>query len=324
MAVTIRDRILDLRTALDARILGQERLTESLLVALLARGHLLVEGVPGIGKTSAVKALATGLEGSFQRIQFTPDLLPADITGSDVFDPDSKGFAFRHGPLFNNFILADEINRAPAKVQSALLEAMGEEQVTVGRRTFELPQPFMVMATQNPIEQDGTYPLPESQRDRFLLHVRVGYPSKEREQDIFRLVRDTRRQGTELARLDMAPIDHPTLEAAHKECLGLDMVPEIEDYLVRLVDGTRDPGPLDDGLTAWIRFGASPRATIALDMASRAIAWMDGRDYVTPDDVLRVAPDVLRHRVILTYRAEAEGVTEDMAIERLLRLVAVP
>ena len=305
-------------------ILGQEGLIERLFIALLADGHLLVEGAPGLGKTSAIKVLAAGLEGDFHRIQFTPDLLPADLIGTEVFRPQEGLFSFQEGPVFHNFILADEINRSPAKVQSALLEAMAERQVTVGHTTYTLPQMFLVMATQNPIEQEGTYPLPEAQRDRFLLHARVGYPNMEAEQDILRLVRDYRREGRSLDEKSGPALSQKTVFEARKQVLDMHLAPELEGYLVRLVVASRDPSPYDKDLSDWILYGASPRATIALDLASRAHAWLQDRDYVSPEDIQAVAPDVLRHRILLSYEAEADGINTDDLISRLLAAVAVP
>jgi len=305
-------------------ILGQHALIERLFIALLADGHLLVEGAPGLGKTSAIKVLAAGLEGDFHRIQFTPDLLPADLIGTEVFRPQEGLFSFQEGPVFHNFILADEINRSPAKVQSALLEAMAERQVTVGHTTYELSKMFLVMATQNPIEQEGTYPLPEAQRDRFLLHARVGYPNIEAEQDILRLVRDYRREGRSLDEKSGPVLSQETVFAARRQVLDLHLAPELEAYLVRLVVASRDPSPYDQDLSDWIMYGASPRATIALDLAARAHAWLQGRDYVSPEDIQAVAPDVLRHRILLSYEAEADGINTDDLISRLLASVAVP
>jgi len=305
-------------------ILGQHALIERLFIALLADGHLLVEGAPGLGKTSAIKVLAAGLEGDFHRIQFTPDLLPADLIGTEVFRPQEGLFSFQEGPVFHNFILADEINRSPAKVQSALLEAMAERQVTVGHTTYELPKMFLVMATQNPIEQEGTYPLPEAQRDRFLLHARVGYPNIEAEQDILRLVREYRREGRSLDEKSGPTLSQETVFAARRQVLDLHLAPELEAYLVRLVVASRDPSPYDKDLSDWIMYGASPRATIALDLASRAHAWLQDRDYVSPEDIQAVAPDVLRHRILLSYEAEADGINTDDLVSRLLASVAVP
>jgi MoxR-like ATPase len=302
--------------------LGQQALVDRLLIALLGDGHLLVEGAPGVAKTSAVKALAAGLEGDFHRVQFTPDLLPADLTGTEIYRPDDGSFRFDRGPIFHNLLLADEVNRAPAKVQSALLEAMGERQVTVGRATFGLPELFLVMATQNPIEQEGTYPLPEAQLDRFLMHVRVGYPQFETEKAILALNRDES-LGTGAA----APtrrVSQAQVFEARRRVLGLYMAPELEDYIVHLVLATREPGNYSASLEGWLRFGASPRATLALDRCARARAWLGERDFVTPEDVQSVAPDCLRHRLLLDYEAEAEGRSVDGFIDALLSRVPVP
>jgi MoxR-like ATPase len=309
---------------INQRILGQERLVTRLLVALLADGHLLVEGAPGLAKTSAVKVLAYGIEGDFHRIQFTPDLLPADLTGTEVFRPQDGSFSFQKGPVFHNFVLADEINRSPAKVQSALLEAMAERQVTIGRTTYPLDDLFLVMATQNPIEQEGTYPLPEAQRDRFLLHVRVDYPTPDNEQRILRLVREQMREGKSLEEYAGEKVSRATILSARKAVLSLHMVDELEQYMVQLVAATRNPGLYDRELENMIAYGASPRGTIALDLASRAYAWLDGRDYVSPGDIHAIAADVLRHRILLGYEAEADGVTTDEVIRRLISLVPVP
>ena len=311
-----------LRERVARHILGQPGLVERLLIALLADGHLLVEGAPGLAKTKAVKALAAGLEGDFHRIQFTPDLLPADLTGTEIYRPQDGSFHFDKGPIFHNLLLADEVNRAPAKVQSALLEAMGERQVTVGRETYRLPELFLVMATQNPIEQEGTYPLPEAQLDRFLLHVRVDYPDLVAEKAILRLNRDEARFA---GRVEEGPVlSQHAIFAARRAILDLYLSPDVEDYLVHLVLATRDPRALGGGLNGWLRFGASPRATLALDRCARARAWLAGRDYVSPEDVQDLAPDVLRHRVLLSYEAEAEGRAADEYVRELLALVPVP
>jgi MoxR-like ATPase len=307
-----------LRSHLGERIIGQPDLVEKLLVCLLADGHLLVEGAPGLAKTTAIKTLAAALEGAYHRIQFTPDLLPADLTGTEIFQPETGTFRFERGPLFQNLVLADEINRAPAKVQSALLEAMAERQITVGRHTFALPPLFLVMATQNPIEQEGTYPLPEAQLDRFLLHVRVGYPDAVSERRVLQLVRDEA-QGHRKA--EFAPVSQQTVFAARQEVLSIHLAPQLEEYLVQLVIATRRPAPYGGSLARLVRYGASPRGTIALDRCARAVAWLAGRDYVTPDDVHAVAPDVLRHRILLSYEAEAEGVTPDAVVAQLLAAV---
>ncbi len=306
---------------LNSRIIGQERLVRRLLMALLCDGHLLVEGAPGLAKTRAVKDLAAGVEGDFHRIQFTPDLLPSDVTGTEVFHPETRTFAFQQGPVFHNLLLADEINRAPAKVQSALLEAMAEHQVSVGRQTFALPDLFLVMATQNPIEQEGTYPLPEAQLDRFLLHVRVDYPDVVAEQRILRLVRGEDRG--EVATKPPVELRQADLFAARREVLGVHMADPVETYLVQLVIATRQPERWGEDLARWIEFGASPRATLALDRCARAGAWLDGRDFVTPDDVREVFHDALRHRVILSFEAEAAGVDADALLSALVDRVPV-
>ena len=314
--------ILNLRQALDAQILGQQALITRLLIALLTGGHLLVEGAPGLAKTRAINVLASLLEGEFQRIQFTPDLLPADLTGTEIYRPQEGSFVFQPGPLFHNLILADEINRAPAKVQSALLEAMSELQITVGQKTYALPDIFLVMATQNPIEQEGTYPLPEAQLDRFQMHVRVEYPHPATEREILRLVRGEALSDTVLERPE--PISFDLLRSAREQVMRMYMADPVEDYLVRLITATRNPAALDADLERWVEFGASPRATIALDACSRAHAWLEQRNYVSPADIQAIAHDVLRHRLLLSYAAEADGVTPHDVITRLLDLVPVP
>lgn len=309
-----------LRAQLAKRIIGQNKLVDRLLIALLADGHLLVEGAPGLAKTTAIKALADHLEGDFHRIQFTPDLLPSDVTGSEIYRAETGQFEFQRGPIFHNLVLADEINRAPAKVQSALLEAMGERQVSVGMRTFPLDRLFLVMATQNPIEQEGTYPLPEAQLDRFLMHVMIDYPSAEAEKAILQLARNDYRHG--LPKTELKLTAEQVFEARN-EVASIYMADAVEQYLLALVLATRDPATLDPELARWTAFGASPRGTIALDRCARALAWLDGRDYVTPDDVRAIAFDVLRHRILLTFEAEAEGMTADTVIERLVERVPV-
>ncbi|MGD2083021.1 MAG: MoxR family ATPase [Chromatiales bacterium] len=318
----LRKEFASLRGHVERQILGQSELVERLLMALLADGHLLVEGAPGLAKTKAVKALASGLEGDFHRIQFTPDLLPADLTGTEIYRPQDGSFRFDKGPVFHNLLLADEVNRAPAKVQSALLEAMGERQVTVGRETYRLPELFLVMATQNPIEQEGTYPLPEAQLDRFLMHVRVDYPDLSTERAVLRLNREEARDAEGLQ--PRHRVSQRSVLAARQAVLDLYMSPDVEDYLVHLVLATRDPGPYGEELAGWLRFGASPRATLALDRCGRSRAWLAGREYVSPEDVQAVAPDVLRHRVLLSYEAEAEGRTSQEFVEELLARVPVP
>ena len=313
-----------LRQHLQARIIGQPHLVDSLLIALLADGHLMVEGAPGLAKTTAIKELAAALQGDFRRLQFTPDLLPGDLTGTDVYRPATGDFHFAPGPLFHNLILADEINRAPAKVQSALLEAMGEHQITVGRNTYALPRPFMVMATQNPIEHEGTYPLPEAQLDRFLLYVRIGHPDAAAERAILKLARAQATQAA--ANAAPAPplrVSTQQILAAREEVLAMHMSAAVEEYIVQLVIASRDAARYDARLAPRIAFGASPRATIALDRCARAYAWLQGKDYVAPDDVQAVAHDVLRHRILVSFEAEAEGVSADAVIDDLLRLVPV-
>jgi MoxR-like ATPase len=313
----------ELRAHVARHIIGQQDLVLRLLIALLADGHLLVEGAPGLAKTTAVKTLAEGLEGDFHRIQFTPDLLPADLTGTDIYRAQDGSFVFQHGPIFHNILLADEINRAPAKVQSALLEAMAERQVTIGRTTYPLPKLFMVMATQNPIEQEGTYPLPEAQLDRFLMLVRIGYPNAQAEREILHLARAQARQDMDA--LPKAPplLTQADLFQARRETLELHMAEALEEYIIQIVLATRDPGSYGEELRRWLQFGASPRATITLDRCARAHAWLHGRDYVSPEDVQAVALDVLRHRIILSFEAEAEGIDADRFLIELLRRVPV-
>ncbi|MBB6241322.1 MoxR family ATPase [Rhodanobacter sp. MP1X3] len=313
-----------LREDLQRSIIGQPHLIDCLLVALLADGHLLVEGAPGLAKTTAVKALAARIEADFHRVQFTPDLLPADLTGTDVFRPQSGSFEFELGPLFHNIVLADEINRAPAKVQSALLEAMAEQQITVGRSTWHLPELFMVMATQNPIEQEGTFALPEAQLDRFLMHVTIGYPDAAAELAILRLVREQASHRGQAPATSPALLSQADVFAAREASMAVHMAPALEEYLTQLVLATRDAGRYGPELKRWIAWGGSPRATIALDRCSRARAWLAGRDYVLPEDVHGIAHEVLRHRVLLSYEAEAEGVRPDRVIDRLLDLVPLP
>jgi len=305
---------------LSQQIIGQEHLVQRLIIALLADGHLLVEGAPGLAKTRAIKSLADGLEGSFHRIQFTPDLLPGDVTGTEIYRPQEASFHFQKGPIFHNLVLADEVNRAPAKVQSALLEAMAERQVSVGSETYDLPRLFLVMATQNPIEQEGTYPLPEAQLDRFLLHVNVDYPDAAAETRILRL---TRAEAGQTSAATTQPLSQDAVFSARSEILAMHMAETVEEYIVQLVIASREPGQYSEQLASWIEFGGSPRATIALDRCSRAHAWLRGQDYVSPDDVQAVAADVLRHRLLLSFEAEANGVTTDQVIAELLALVPV-
>jgi len=308
----------------ESQIIGQPKLINRLLIALLADGHLLVEGAPGLAKTRAIKVLSECIEGDFHRIQFTPDLLPADLTGTDIYRPQDGSFKFQQGPLFHNLILADEINRAPAKVQSALLEAMAERQITVGTHTYELPPLFLVMATQNPIEQEGTYPLPEAQLDRFLMHVSIDYPQLEDEQKILQLNRIEAAQAGNLSNDVATILTQNDLFAARKEVLDVHLSDPLESYLLHLVLATRQPQAYGQDLQNWLEYGASPRASIGLDRCARAHAWLDGRDYVTPDDIQSIAFDVLRHRIILSFEAEAEGITTDRFISEIIHRVAVP
>jgi MoxR-like ATPases len=313
-----------LRDSLSAAIVGQSALVERLLIALLADGHLLVEGAPGLAKTTAIRTLAAHLEADFARVQFTPDLLPADLTGTEVWRPQQGSFEFQPGPVFHPLLLADEINRAPAKVQSALLEAMGERQVTVGRHTYPLPPLFLVMATQNPIEQEGTFPLPEAQLDRFLMHVRIGYPDAEVETEIMRLARERARQTLQAPPAPAQRMPQAQVFAAREQVLDLHVAPALERYLVELVLASRSAGRYDAALGRRIAWGASPRGSIALERCARARAWLAGRDYVTPDDVRAVAPDVLRHRVLPSYEALAEGWDGDRLVAALLEKVPPP
>ncbi|VAW76579.1 MoxR-like ATPase in aerotolerance operon [hydrothermal vent metagenome] len=305
------------------RIIGQDRLVDRLLIALLADGHLLVEGAPGLAKTRAIKVLGEGIESDFHRIQFTPDLLPADLTGTEIYRPQDASFVFQQGPLFHNLVLADEINRAPAKVQSALLEAMAERQITAGKTTYTLPKLYMVMATQNPIEQHGTYPLPEAQLDRFLMHVSIDYPDAEAEEAILQLARDEA-VGKEHVIDASEKISQKHIFEAREALFDIHLTKNLQQYLVQLVLATRHPGAYGDDLAQWSLYGASPRATIALDRCARAHAWLDGRDYVDPNDIQSMAYDVLRHRIILSYEAEVEGVTPDSFIKELISRIAVP
>jgi len=325
--ISAHDSVLALKKQVAQTILGQDAMIERLLIGLLANGNLLVEGLPGLAKTRAIKKLSTFLDAGLSRIQFTPDLLPSDITGSEIYySAEGKGeFRFQPGPVFNNLVLADEINRAPAKVQAALLEAMEERQVTVNGKTHALPKLFLVMATENPIEQEGTYPLPEAQLDRFLMHVYVDYPEEKAERDIMLLVR-----GEEVE--DESAAGHSgqdtrtsqdVIFTARREIHRTQMAPAVEQYIVALIEATRYPERYDKDLRKWIQIGASPRGTIGLDKCSRAYAWLQGRDYVRPDDVQAVAHDVLRHRILPSYDAQAEGVKPNQIIDKVLQLVAV-
>ncbi|MDJ0793604.1 MAG: MoxR family ATPase [Woeseiaceae bacterium] len=322
--MSVREQFQKLEAHASGLIIGQAHLINRMLIALLCDGHLLVEGAPGLAKTRAIKVLAESIEGDFHRLQFTPDLLPADLTGTDIYRPQEGTFEFRKGPLFHNLILADEINRAPAKVQSALLEAMEERQISVGDQTYPLEGLFMVMATQNPIEQEGTYPLPEAQLDRFLLHVQVGYPSVEDERRILVLNRDEAKAGERDAFQPPELLSRDSVMQARMDILNLHLAPELEEYIVNVVVATRNPGAIDDALNGQVLYGASPRASMGIDRAARAHAWLAGRDFVGPEDIQAVAPDVLRHRLVLSFEAEADGVEPDTIIKGILDGVGVP
>ena len=322
--MNVREQFKTLEDHTSKLIIGQSHLINRMLIALLCDGHLLVEGPPGLAKTRAIKVLSRSIEGNFHRLQFTPDLLPADLTGTDIYRPQEGTFEFRKGPLFHNLILADEINRAPAKVQSALLEAMEERQISVGDKSYPLEDLFMVMATQNPIEQEGTYPLPEAQLDRFLMHVEVDYPTKENEQQILAL---NRNEAKELERDLFQPSELLSLNSimqARREILDLYLSPELEDYIVNIVLATRNPNLVNDSLIGQILYGASPRASISIDRSARAHAWLLGKDYVGPEDIQAVTPDVLRHRLVLSFEAEADGVDSNSVIKGVLDGVGVP
>ncbi len=320
----ILSELQQLKAYISEQIIGQEILVERMLIALLADGHILVEGAPGLAKTRAINVLSKGIEANFHRVQFTPDLLPADLTGTEIYRPQQAAFEFQKGPLFHNLILADEINRSPAKVQAALLEAMAERQITVGSTTYPLPPLFMVMATQNPIEQEGTYPLPEAQLDRFLLHIKIGYPDPEHEKAILQLARNEAKNSftADFAHFDR--ISQDSIFQARSEVLELYMADNLQDYLLQIVLATRNPKVYGEDLASWLQYGASPRASIALDRCARAKAWLQQRDFVSPEDIQDLAYDVLRHRLILSYEAEAEGITTDYFIKQLIARIAVP
>ena len=323
--MTTHNQISQLMAYLNSEVIGQPLLVHRMIIGLLADGHLLVEGAPGLAKTRAVKALASGVKAGFHRIQFTPDLLPADLTGTDIYHPEDGTFQFASGPIFHNIILADEVNRAPAKVQSALLEAMGEHQVTVGAYSYELPRLFLVMATQNPIEQEGTYPLPEAQLDRFMLHVSVGYPDKAASRKILQLARQEAMETlTDTAHPAIEPLSQETIFTARREVLEVFLGESVEEYILEIIEATRNPARYSDQLAPWLRWGASPRGAIAIDLAARATAWLAGRDFVTPEDVRGVTADALRHRILLDYAAEAEGITAQDCIEAILNAVPAP
>jgi MoxR-like ATPase len=330
MAISTDQRALDsiaqLKAQMAKSVIGQERMIERLLIGLLTNGNLLVEGYPGLAKTRSIKSLAKYLDAGLSRIQFTPDLLPSDITGSEIYyTSEGKGeFRFQAGPVFNNLILADEINRAPAKVQAALLEAMEERQVTVAGKTHKLPDLFLVMATQNPIEQEGTYPLPEAQFDRFLMHVQVNYPDDQSEEQIMLLVRSEEEAANHSGRAEPPErLSQDVIFGARNEIHNIHVSEAVAKYIVALTAATRRPDQYGQDLKKWIQIGASPRGTIGLDKCSRAHAWLQGRDFVRPDDVQAVVHDVLRHRLNLTYEAQAEGIKADKVIDKIVELVAV-
>ncbi|WP_166831642.1 AAA family ATPase [Thalassoroseus pseudoceratinae] len=312
-----RDSILQISEAMNAAVVGQQEVVERLLIALVANGHVLMEGLPGTAKTRSVKTLSHLMESEFSRVQFTPDLLPSDVTGSEIYREQNATFEFQEGPIFGNLLLADEINRAPAKVQAALLEAMEERQVTVAGQTHRLPELFLVMATQNPIEQEGTYPLPEAQMDRFMLYVRVDYPDGANELEILRLVRGEKAGKSS----EPTKIAQEVIFQARKEVLAVQVAEAAEKYIVDLVLATRIPQKYEGSLQGWIRLGASPRGTLALDAAARAHAWLAGQDFVSPDNIRAVAPACLAHRIHLSYEAEAAGITRTQVIEELLKQV---
>lgn len=321
-----KEKIINLQKYMDSRIIGQKNLVKKLLTGLLAGGHILVEGAPGLAKTKAIKTLSECIDAKYTRIQFTPDLLPSDITGSDVYIASKSAFEFHKGPIFANLLLADEINRAPAKVQSALLEAMAENQVSVGGKQYPLPELFMVMATQNPIEQEGTYNLPEAQLDRFLMYVKIDQPDIASEQKILKLVRAEEKH---MLSPNAAPLNRPKLEisdilAARKEVLDMYMSEQVEKYLIEFIMATRNAEKYNSQMKNMIAYGASPRATIALDKCAKINAWLENRDYVTPEDIYSVIYDVLRHRIILSFEAQAEGYTSDDIISALIKQVPLP
>ncbi len=326
----VKEKIIALQKYLDSQIIGQKDLVKKLIITLLADGHALLEGAPGLAKTKAIKTLAQCITATYNRIQFTPDLLPSDITGSDIYVAERCDFEFRKGPVFANMVLADEINRAPAKVQSALLEAMAERQVSVGGKQYRLPELFMVLATQNPVEQEGTYNLPEAQLDRFLMYIKIGHPTAEIERKILKLVRmeqiGTKDQDPDWQEF-MQTVGKISIEdviKARKDILSMHMSEQLEEYIVQLIMATRNPEKYDTSLKDCILYGASPRATIALDKCVKINAWLEGRDFVTPEDVHAVIYEVLRHRIILSFEAQAEGLTTDDVITSILKLVPLP
>jgi len=315
-----KQQLNQLRHYLNQMILGQSELVDSLLIALLADGHILVESPPGLAKTRAINALSDGIEGDFHRIQFTPDLLPSDVTGTDIFRQETGQFIFEKGPIFHNLILADEINRAPAKVQSALLEAMAERQVTVGKTTYPLPELFLVMATQNPLEQEGTYPLPEAQLDRFIMHLQLDYPDALTERLILQL-NQKEIQKEKVA--DVTPLSNEAIFSMRQEVMKVTIAPHLEEYLINLIIATREPARFGAQLAQWISYGASPRATLALMRTAKARAWLNDREYVMPEDIISNLYPVLRHRLILSYEAEAQGIDANKVIQEIINQVAI-
>jgi MoxR-like ATPase len=322
--MTLINKVTAFREALATSVLGQRKLLDRLLLALIADGHLLVEGAPGLAKTKSIKATSNLIEGDFHRIQFTPDLLPADITGSDIFNPKDASFTFQKGPIFHNLILADEINRAAAKVQSALLEAMGERQVSVGNKTYELPKLFLVMATQNPLEQEGTFALPEAQLDRFMMHVRIDYPDAKTEQDILHLNRKEAQADARAFSKKETILSQEDIFSIRKSIYQIHMDESVEQYLIQIVMATRHPGKYNPELERSLAYGASPRGSIYLDRCARAWAWLSGKDYVAPSDIQEVVHEVLRHRIGLSFEAESLGLTKDHVINEILATVALP
>lgn len=316
------NKLKSLKESIKGEIIGQEDLIENLLVCLLADGHMLIEGMPGLAKTTAAKAVAEGIEGEFHRIQFTPDLLPSDLIGTEIYNHETASFSFQKGPLFNNIVLADEINRSPAKVQSALLEAMAERQVTIGHKTYELPELYMVLATQNPVEQEGTYSLPEAQLDRFLMYVMVDYPTFEEELQIIEL--DTKKLDKDRKKAILETTSQEEIFAARKKVNAVHISQALQEYVATLIVATRNPGDYDNQLADWIMYGASPRATLALIRCSKALAWLRGDEYVTPSHIQAVAPYVLSHRIILTFEAEAQNIAKSKVVDKLIEAVAVP
>ncbi len=314
-------KLMALQEAISARIIGQEDLIRSMIITLLCDGHMLIEGMPGLAKTTAAKTLADALEGDFMRVQFTPDLLPSDLIGTEIYLHEKSEFDFRKGPLFNNIILADEINRSPAKVQSALLEAMEEKQISVGLHTYKLPDLYMVLATQNPVEQEGTYSLPEAQLDRFLMHVNVDYPDHDQELEILKLDEKLEQQGD---KKPVPVIKQSEIFTARKEIAAMYMDDKLRHYAVSLVSATRSAADYSEQLADWLQFGASPRATLGIVHAAKAYAWLEGDSYVSPHHIQKVAPNILRHRIIPTFEAEAEDISRDQIITHLLDVVATP